>query len=100
MNPTLPPAVAPGAPASPASQDAPPILGTWRRMYVLVLAVLLAVVLLCDWLTQVYLRGGRDLPWYTIGLSIMATQASAITFLSPPGQAYEEGMGFIQFYFG
>ena len=49
---------------------------------------------------EVYLRGGRDLPWYTIGLSIMATQASAITFLSTPGQAYEEGMGFIQFYFG
>jgi len=38
--------------------------------------------------------------WWTIGLSIMATQASAITFLSTPGQAYESGMGFIQFYFG
>jgi SSS family transporter len=49
---------------------------------------------------EVYLRGGRDLKWYTIGLSIMATQASAITFLSTPGQAYEDGMGFIQFYFG
>lgn len=47
-----------------------------------------------------YLRGGRDLKWYTIGLSIMATQASAITFLSMPGQAYEDGMGFVQFYFG
>lgn len=49
---------------------------------------------------EVYLRGGRDLKWYTIGLSIMATQASAITFLSTPGQAYEDGMGFVQFYFG
>ncbi|MDQ3072980.1 MAG: sodium:solute symporter, partial [Bacteroidota bacterium] len=39
-------------------------------------------------------------PWYTVGLSIMATQASAITFLSAPGQAYTEGMGFVQFYFG
>jgi SSS family transporter len=49
---------------------------------------------------DVYLRGGNDLPWYTIGLSIMATQASAITFLSMPGQAYEDGMGFVQIYFG
>jgi Na+/proline symporter len=47
-----------------------------------------------------YLRGGRDLRWWTIGLSIMATQASAITFLSMPGQAYQDGMGFIQFYLG
>ena len=44
-----------------------------------------------------YLRGGSDLRWPTIGLSIMATQASAITFLSVPGQAYEDGMRFIQF---
>jgi solute:Na+ symporter, SSS family len=50
--------------------------------------------------TDVYLRGGGDLKWWTIGLSIVATQASAITFLSMPGQAYEDGMGFIQFYFG
>jgi Na+/proline symporter len=50
--------------------------------------------------TDQYLRGGRDLRWWTIGLSIMATQASAITFLSMPGQAYQDGMGFIQFYFG
>lgn len=47
-----------------------------------------------------YLMGDKDLPWWTIGLSIMATQASAITFLSTPGQAYEEGMQFAQFYFG
>lgn len=47
-----------------------------------------------------YLLGDRELPWWTIGLSIMATQASAITFLSTPGQAYEDGMRFIQFYFG
>lgn len=47
-----------------------------------------------------YLRGKNSMNWWTIGLSIMATQASAITFLSTPGQAYEEGMGFIQFYFG
>ncbi|MDF2157696.1 sodium:solute symporter [Algoriphagus sp. CAU 1675] len=47
-----------------------------------------------------YLRGKNTMNWWTIGLSIMATQASAITFLSTPGQAYESGMGFIQFYFG
>jgi len=47
-----------------------------------------------------YLLGDKDLPWWTIGLSIMATQASAITFLSTPGKAYEDGMGFAQFYFG
>lgn len=47
-----------------------------------------------------YLRGGNSSNWWTIGLSIMATQASAITFLSTPGQAYEDGMRFIQFYFG
>lgn len=47
-----------------------------------------------------YLRGDSSLKWWTIGLSVMATQASAITFLSTPGQAYESGMGFIQFYFG
>lgn len=47
-----------------------------------------------------YLMGGHDMKWYTIGLSVMATQASAITFLSTPGQAFEDGMGFVQFYFG
>ncbi|HEY1087004.1 MAG TPA: sodium:solute symporter, partial [Archangium sp.] len=47
-----------------------------------------------------YLRGGSDAKWWTIGLSIMATQASAITFLSTPGQGFEDGLGFVQFYFG
>jgi len=47
-----------------------------------------------------YLKGNNKARWWTIGLSVMATQASAITFLSTPGQAYEEGMGFVQFYFG
>jgi Na+/proline symporter len=47
-----------------------------------------------------YLRGGQDAGWATVGLSVMATQASAITFLSTPGQAFESGMGFLQFYFG
>ena len=47
-----------------------------------------------------YLMGSRSMPWYTVGLSVMATQASAITFLSAPGQAYSDGMRFVQFYFG
>jgi SSS family transporter len=47
-----------------------------------------------------YLKGGNSSNWWTIGISVMATQASAITFLSTPGQAYHDGMGFVQFYFG
>ncbi|MCH7724057.1 MAG: sodium:solute symporter [Bacteroidetes bacterium] len=47
-----------------------------------------------------FLRAGRKTPWWTITLSIMATQASAITFLSTPGQAYVDGMRFVQFYLG
>lgn len=47
-----------------------------------------------------YLLGDKSMPWFAIGLSIMATQASAITFLSAPGQAFTDGMRFLQFYFG
>ncbi|MCF6132210.1 sodium:solute symporter [Flavobacterium wongokense] len=47
-----------------------------------------------------YILGSKETPWWTVGLSVMATQASAITFLSTPGQAYHDGMGFVQFYFG
>ena len=47
-----------------------------------------------------FLVGDRQLPWYNVGLSVMATQASAITFLSAPGLAYSSGMSFVQFYFG
>lgn len=47
-----------------------------------------------------YVLGGHDAKWWTIGLSVMATQASAITFLSTPGQAFHDGLGFVQFYFG
>ncbi|ALJ06525.1 sodium:solute symporter [Pseudalgibacter alginicilyticus] len=72
-----------------------------------VLAVtLIAIVSYGTWQTrgsknvQDYLRGGNTSKWWTIGLSVMATQASAITFLSTPGQAFNDGMGFVQFYFG
>ena len=47
-----------------------------------------------------YIKAGNSAKWWTIGLSVMATQASAITFLSTPGQAYNDGLGFVQFYFG
>lgn len=47
-----------------------------------------------------YLKGDNSMKWWMIGVSIMATQASAITFLSTPGQAVEDGMRFLQFYFG
>ncbi len=74
--------------------------------WAIMIAVLTAIVLYGIYKTRKinsmksYLRGDRDLPWWTIGLSVMATQASAVTFLSTPGQAFEEGMGFAQFYFG
>jgi len=47
-----------------------------------------------------FLKGGNEARWWTVGLSVMATQASAITFLSAPGQAFHSGMGFVQFYLG
>ena len=47
-----------------------------------------------------YLRSGGEDRWWTVGLSVMATQASAITFLSTPGQGYADGLRFVQFYFG
>ena len=49
---------------------------------------------------QDYILGNNETPWYTVGISVMATQASAITFLSTPGQAFNDRMGFVQFYFG
>lgn len=74
--------------------------------WTILLITLLTIVLYGSWKTRKnsnlegYLKGNNSEGWMTIGLSIMATQASAITFLSTPGQAYESGMGFIQFYFG
>jgi len=77
----------------------------WIDWSVLLLTVI-AIVAYGSWKTRKnrdinsFLKGDNEMKWFTIGLSIMATQASAITFLSTPGQAYESGMGFIQFYFG
>ncbi len=74
--------------------------------WVILIATLLGIVSYGIWKTrgsqniEGFLLGNKNMHWWTIGLSIMATQASAITFLSTPGQAYEDGMRFIQFYFG
>jgi SSS family transporter len=75
--------------------------------WVVLITTLLAIVSYGTWKTknssnsvQDYVRGGNSSKWWTIGLSVMATQASAITFLSTTGQAFSDGMGFVQFYFG
>jgi SSS family solute:Na+ symporter len=74
--------------------------------WVLLISFLLFVVAYGTWRTrgkkdtQGYFLANRSTPWYIIAVSIMATQASGITFLSTPGQAYEDGMRFVQFYFG
>jgi len=74
--------------------------------WIVMLGSLLGIVVYGVWRTRhvmsarSYLQGDRDMKWWTVGLSIMATQASAITFLSTPGQAYDDGMRFVQFYFG
>ncbi|MBP1839943.1 sodium:solute symporter [Formosa algae] len=74
--------------------------------WIILIGTLLTIVGYGTWKTrgsqnvQDYIRGGNQAQWWTIGLSVMATQASAITFLSTPGQAFNDGMGFVQFYFG
>ncbi|KVV15249.1 sodium:solute symporter [Flavobacterium sp. TMP13] len=74
--------------------------------WIVLIVTLLFIVIYGIWKTkgsknvQDFILGNNETPWYTVGLSVMATQASAITFLSTPGQAYHDGMGFIQFYFG
>ncbi|MDY8136315.1 sodium:solute symporter [Aquimarina sp. 2201CG5-10] len=74
--------------------------------WIVLAGTLLFIVLYGAWKTRGsstvkdYIRGGNEAKWWTIGLSVMATQASAITFLSTPGQAFHSGMGFVQFYIG
>ncbi len=74
--------------------------------WIILISTLLIIVGYGTWQTRGsknvkdYIRGGNTSKWWTIGLSVMATQASAITFLSTPGQAFHSGMGFVQFYFG
>jgi Na+/proline symporter len=74
--------------------------------YIVLFATIIAIPLYGLWRTynhpnlREYLKGDRSIRWGTIGLSVMATQAGPITFLSMPGQAYESGIGFIQNYFG
>ncbi|MBV6644758.1 MAG: sodium:solute symporter, partial [Cyclobacteriaceae bacterium] len=74
--------------------------------FAVLLTTLLSIVVYGVWKTrqqhtiESYLLGDNTLRWSTIGLSVMATQASAITFISTPGQAYDSGLGFVQNYFG
>lgn len=74
--------------------------------WAVLIGTLLFIVLYGTWKSRQqrhvgdYFKGGNTARWWTIGLSVMATQASAITFLSTPGQAFHDGMGFVQFYFG
>ncbi|MDQ8203030.1 sodium:solute symporter [Pelagicoccus sp. SDUM812003] len=74
--------------------------------YIVLVGTLLSIALYGMWRTRssgglnTYLKGDDTIRWGTIGLSVMATQASAITFLSTPGKAYDDGMGFVQNYFG
>ena len=77
-----------------------------RIDYLVLFATVLAIPLYGLWRTRGreslghYLKGDKTIRWGTIGLSVLATQAGPITFLSMPGQAYESGIGFIQNYFG
>jgi solute:Na+ symporter, SSS family len=77
-----------------------------RLDYFVLIATILAIPLYGLWRTRgsaslgQYLKGDASIQWATIGLSVLATQAGPITFLSMPGQAYESGIGFIQNYFG
>ncbi|MFV8269946.1 sodium:solute symporter [Flavobacterium sp. GT2N3] len=74
--------------------------------WVILIVTLLFIVIYGAWKTkgsknvEDFILGNNETPWHIVGLSVMATQASAITFLSTPGQAYHDGMGFVQFYFG
>ena len=74
--------------------------------WIVLFSAIIAIVLYGTWRTRTtrtmegYLKGDNTFRWWMIGISIMATQASAITFLSTPGQAIEDGMRFLQFYFG
>ena len=74
--------------------------------FVVLISSMLGIAIYGIWRTRgrrdlnAYLKGDGQTPWFAIGLSVMATQASAITFLSTPGQGYLGGLGFVQIYFG
>jgi SSS family solute:Na+ symporter len=74
--------------------------------YAILLITIVGIAAYGTWHTRgkhtfkTFLKGSGDTPWFVIGISVMATQASAVTFLSTPGQGYQGGLGFVQFYFG
>jgi Na+/proline symporter len=91
-----------GGAARPVDED---VFVNWLD-YVVLISTMVGIAGYGVWRTRgrrdlnTYLKGARDTPWFVIGLSVMATQASAITFLSTPGQGFESGLGFVQNYFG
>ncbi len=74
--------------------------------YAILLITVVGIAAYGTWQTRgrhtfkTFLKGSGDTPWFVIGISVMATQASAVTFLSTPGQGYQGGLGFVQVYFG
>ena len=74
--------------------------------YAILLITILGIAAYGTWHTRgkhtlkTFLKGSGNTPWFVIGISVMATQASAVTFLSTPGQGFQGGLGFVQFYFG
>jgi len=74
--------------------------------FVVLIGSMVGIALYGIWRTRghrdlnAYLKGDQNIGWATIGISVMATQASAITFISTPGQGYQDGLGFVQNYFG
>jgi len=74
--------------------------------YIVLVGTLVGIAAYSMWRTRGrrdlhdYLKGAGNTPWFVIGISVMATQASAVTFLSTPGQGFQGGLGFVQFYFG
>ena len=84
----------------PEDDDAVPIFGTWRAIYAAVVACALAVTGRGNQRIDEFFLAGRRMRWWAVGLSVMATQISAITFVGTTGQAYADGMRFLVFYFG
>src|SRR5262249_45337762 len=91
-----------GPPADGVQRDLRVNVADWAVL----LGTLLGIAVYGAWRTRnvrslsTYMRGDAAIGWGTIGLSVMATQASAVTFLSIPGQGFESGIGFVQNYFG
>src|SRR6185503_323363 len=94
-------------PPPPGDDERVPIFGTWPRIYAAVIVcalVVMALVAFGLWTgrgnrrIEDFFLAGRQMRWWAVGLSVMATQISAITFIGTTGQAYTDGMRFLVFY--